>query len=132
MIKKFKGIKTQLSNIEYKFNDTIKEGFIDLEVFDKIEILEIKEDIIDFNAIRRLEFKNLEDSYLQVVFKSSIKCSESMNRQAFIDAIKKHIPMISGAIYSKISLLISNITNSTSLGVVVTPPIYNVKQVEII
>lgn len=132
MSKNFKGIKTQLYNIEYKFNEPNKDGIIDLEVLDKIEILEIKEDIIDFNVIRKLDFKNIQDSYLQVVFKSSIKCSQNMSKQDFIDAIKKHIPMISGAVFGKISLLISNITNSTPLGVIVTPPVYNVKEIEVI
>ena len=131
MSKKFKGIKTFLKEITYNLDEPEKDGMIDIDVFDKIEILEIKEDIITFNVIRNLKFKPLAESYINVVFRTSIKTTDLMNKQQFIDSVKKGIAILNAAVYSKISITISNITNYSVLGPIITSPIYNTKEIEI-
>ena len=131
MNKQFQGIKTHLNNINFNFEKPEKNGYIDIEIIDKIKIIEINNDIVDFNVIRDLKFKSLVNSYIHVVFESSIKSTEIITKEEFIEAVKKDVSMISGAVFTKISLLIANVTNMSPLGTIITPPVYNMKEIEI-
>ena len=131
MSKRFKGIKTELQNLEYNFNAPSKDGVIDINYKDSIEILEIREDAVDFLVIRVLNFKSLENSSLKVAFKASIKTSEKLTKEEFKKCFDEEIPMINAVVFNRISLLIANVTNASSIGPIITPPTFIPKEIEI-
>lgn len=131
MDKKIVGIKTQLINTDYNLVEPSKGEIIDIDVEDKIEILDIKENIVNFNVIRKLNYKSLHNSYINVTFKTSIKFIENISKEEFCEILKSDVSLLSGPVYSKISLLISNITALSFLGIIVTPPTYNLNNLKI-
>ena len=125
----FLGVKTHVKNIEYNFQEPQKDGYIELEIKDEIEINEMTDEYIKTLAIRKLIFKNIENTFLNVTFDMNIKTSKPITKDSFIEKIKNGEGIISANVYSKISLLISNITNMCPLGTIITPPTYDVKEI---
>ena len=132
MNNKFKGIKTSLSNIDFAFIEPRKEETINVKISDKISIIEIKDDSIDFYASRKLDFENLNNSHLEVKFKTTILLNDTINKNEFEDILKSNNNnLLSGMVFSKISLIISNLSSQSTLGIIVTPPFYNTKELQI-
>lgn len=125
----FLGVKTHVKNIEYNFQEPQKDGYIELEIKDEIEINEMTDEYIKTSAIRKLIFKNIENTFLNVTFDMNIKISKPITKDCFIEKIKNGKGIISANVYSKISLLISNITNMCPLGTIITPPTYDAKEI---
>ena len=120
---KFVGVKSHLLAVQYNFQESNKEDMIEVTVEDTIEINEINNEFVNTVVCRKLLFNKLENTYLNVSFDMSIKLSEPITKEEFIKEIKKSQILMN--LYSKISLIISNITNMCPLGAIITPPIYH-------
>ena len=125
---KFVGLKSFLKKVNFEFKEEKdkEEGMIDLN--DKIKILSIKEDIIEFDVIRELNFGGINKSTLLVENRCNLVLKEALNKETFINEIKKGFDLLLD-VFAEISLTIANITNSSPFMTIITPPAYNKKEI---
>ncbi len=128
-MKNFKIESLVLSSIEYSFKEPNKN---EIEIFlnDKANIIEINEKNAKLLLERELRFGSKEGCGVKVSYNISVESNEIFEKSDLSKAIKEDAIELS-IVYSKISLLISEITNSCPFGVIVTPPNYDSKKIEI-
>ncbi len=126
-MKKYKNVKSILVNSLYNFNrEAVKKGAIEVAYSDKIIIKTIFNDKIMCDIERSVNLGISDDSIIKVVFEVIIAIDEPIQKQEFVEDIKKGISALSN-VYSKVSLLISEISNMSPFGAIITPPIYDKK-----
>lgn len=116
----YKRIKTELLNVNFKFIEPQKAGLVEVSVNDKIKISEILDDEIELLLTRTI-ILDKTSMCLSVDFAVSILTSKKVIKEELVADLKKGIPILSIA-YSKISMLIADITNASPMGAFITSP----------
>ena len=129
--KQYSNLNVVLTNAIYNFEKAEGELQISINTTDTISIEKISEKSFVVLASRKLCFEPLSNTYIQVTYEVQIGTNEKESVAGITQAIKEGNSAF-GAIFTKASLLISQITNEGAFGPIITVPMYNPKTVEII
>ena len=129
--KQYSNLNAVLTNATYNFEKAEGELQISIHTTDTISIEKISEKRGVVLASRKLCFEPLSNTYIQVTYEVQIGTNEKESVAGITQAIKEGNSTF-GAIFTKASLLISQITNEGAFGPIITVPMYNPKTVEII
>lgn len=117
--------KQILNNVQYNFA-TPRPETLQVTIQDDISIVEINENKATLSVSRKMQFDRDGDTYIKTNYEVGLECNELINKKELQNAIiNKHINL--AIVFSKISLIISNITSMTPFGAIVTPPSYDLK-----
>ena len=131
MNKAYKNFKSMLMVVDYHFEDDNNEKEITLDTKEKIEIKSIGDTSLLLLAERKLIFNGLTNTYLKVSYEVNISLAEKVNKEKVVSDIKKGLSIL-GAVYSDISLIIAQITDKSPFGAIISPPMYDEDEIEII
>ena len=131
MNKAYKNFKSMLMVVDYHFQDDNNEKEITLDTKEKIEIKSIGDTSLLLFAERKLIFNGLTNTYLKVSYEVNISLAEKVNKKKVVSDIKKGLSIL-GAVYSDISLIIAQITDKSPFGAIISPPMYDEDEIEII
>lgn len=129
--KQYSNVNVVLMNATYNFEKVDGELQISLNTTDTISIEKILEKSFIVYVSRRLWFEPMSNTYVQVAYEVQIATNEKESVAGITKAIKEGNSAF-GAIFTKASLLISQITNESAFGPIITVPMYNPKTVEIV
>ena len=110
-----------LKEVRYNFTKPETET-VTVSIRDNIEILAIFENQAKLEAKREMYFHPRKEPIIVVSYEVSIEHNEAITKDDLLDSLNKSINLV--PVYSKISLLISQITNMSPIGPLVTPPSY--------
>ena len=79
---------------------------------------------------RNLSFKPLVKTYVKVYYELTIETASEINKDVFFADIRKGIPLLAN-VFSHTSLVISQLTNASVFGPVITPPGYDNQKIEL-
>ena len=112
-----------LKNLQYNF-EIFSGKSISISLDDSINILDIKDKHLLLGVTRELSVKPNVDSYVKINYEVSVSFENEINRDIVMEALRNNsINLIS--VFSKISLLMTQITNLSPFGIIVTPPTYD-------
>ena len=114
---------TILREIQYKF-PKVDRKHIEISYEDKIKIIEICGNQAVINIGREMLFDSKAESYVKVDYETTIEYDEMISKDRVIKDIENKVVNLLG-VYMQISLLISQITNMSPYGPIVTPPGYD-------
>ena len=118
-----------LKKIQYDFLIPDKKT-ISISIDDFIQIVEIDEKKALVCISRELSLDRTKEIYIKISYDVSIESDEDIEKDMLIKELQsKTISMTS--VFSKISLLISQITSMSPFGIIVSPPNYNAEEVTI-
>lgn len=120
-MKKTECLSMILLSLEYVFTKPDIDKVL-ISVSDDIQIQKIDRDIVVLHLIRVLDYGPETGSFIKVTYELAIKGSKEWNKNSIRQYCNSDAPEIQRA-YAKISLLLSDITNESPFGVMVTPPI---------
>jgi len=120
----FINIKSFLTKAIFEFNEEKDEGILRINITDKINILSITSDVIEFDAIREFNLGETSKSKLLVSNRCILYVKEEIDKETLINNIRKGLDLIH-KVYADLSLTISNLTNNSPFMVMVTPPNYD-------
>ena len=120
----FINIKSFLTKAIFEFNEEKDEGTLRINIIDKINILSITSDVIEFDAIREFNLGETSKSKLLVSNRCILYVKEEIDKETLINNIRKGLDLIH-EVYADLSLTISNLTNNSPFMVMVTPPNYD-------
>ena len=129
--KQYSNVNVVLMNATYNFEKVDGELQISLNTTDTISIEKVLEKSFIVYVSRRLWFEPMSNTYVQVAYEVQISTNEKESVAGITKAIKEGNSAF-GAIFTKASLLISQITNESAFGPIITVPMYNPKTVEIV
>lgn len=112
-----------LTSVRYIFTSLNKKS-ITVSIDDQVEVKEIAEEQATLRISRELKFGDHEECTIAVEYEATLESSENLSKEMVVDHIKSDNFGIT-TVYSKISLLISELTNASPFGVIVTPPMRN-------
>lgn len=115
--------KILLTSVEYNFTKPNKND-IKISFSDEIQIRSLNENGFLLNVMRVLDFGEKTGSFIKIVFEVEFESSENYDKESISEEIKNGISKLS-PVYSRMSLLISEICNLSPFGVIITPPMYN-------
>lgn len=116
-----------LKKLEYDFEDLDRKS-ISIFIGECIKIVEIDDKKALLNVTRELRLGKETESFLKICYDVLVENDQIITKNDLLTMIKnKGIDLI--PVFSKISLLISQVTNLSPLGVIVTPPNYNSERV---
>lgn len=119
-----------LENVQYIFTKPDRKD-ISISVSDNIRVIEIHENEAVLDVERALYFDSRTESFVKVNYEIVVKYDEAIVKQDLIDALSdRNIDLT--VVYSKASLLISQITNMSPFGVIITPPSFDPKSINIV
>lgn len=119
-----------LENVQYNFTKPDRKD-ISISASDNIKVIEIHENEAILNVERALYFDSRTESFVKVNYEIVVKCDEAILKQDLLDALSsKNINLT--IVFSKASLLISQITNLSPFGVIITPPSFDSKNINIV
>lgn len=118
----YKLIDRILSKIQYEFA-VPEKGKLAIAINDSINILSIKEKQLSLAISRRMNLGGDTD-FISVSYLVTLECEENCDREAVINAIRSGITALHIS-FSKASLIISQITEASPLGVIITAPGYD-------
>ena len=129
--KQYSNLNVVLTNATYNFEKVEGEVQISLNTTDTIRIEKILEKSFVIHVSRKLSFEPINNTYVHVTYEVQIGTNEKESVAGITQAIKEGNSAFE-AIFTKASLLISQITNEGAFGPIITVPMYNPKTVEII
>ena len=129
--KQYSNVNVVLMNATYNFEKVDGELQISLNTTDTISIEKVLEKSFIVYVSRKLWFEPMSNTYVQVTYEVQIATNEKESVAGITKAIKEGNSAF-GAIFTKASLLISQITNESAFGPIITVPMYNPKTVEIV
>lgn len=122
---KFELSNMMLTKVKYNFTKPDVE-LISVSINDKINVLNISENKALLDVSRELSFGPETNSYVSVNYEVIIESDELITKESLNKAIEENkLGLVS--VYAKMSLLISQITNCSPFGIIVTPPNYRIK-----
>lgn len=114
-----------LENVQYKFTKPDRKD-ISISLIDNIKVVEIHENEAILNVERTLNFDARAESFVKVNYEIVVKNDNVIEKQDLTGALSnKKINLT--IVYSRASLLISQITSMSPFGVIITPPSYDSK-----
>ncbi len=118
-----------LTGIDYRFTKP-DSRLINISVNDIIKIASIHDKQVDIVISRTLDFGEKADTYVNIAYEVSLDCSAEMTKESAAALLMNSSDGLT-PVLSKISLLISQITNSSPFGVIITPPGYDSDEITI-
>lgn len=118
-----------LVSSEYKFTKPDPK-LISIDVYDTIKVIEIHEKGVVLSVVRELNFGEGTNSFIKVEYEANLESKSSETKENILAALNAGISELS-VVFSKISLLISQLTQASPFGVLVTAPTYNPKKAQI-
>ncbi len=119
-----------LKNVQYNFANPDRKS-ISVSVNDSIEVLEVDERNALLKVGRELSLGPDTDSYVRINYELSVENEEAITKAIILEALRNKAIRLVG-VFSKISLLMSQITNLSPFGIIVTPPTFNPEKTNII
>lgn len=130
-MKNYLKCKSVLLMCESKFINDGTAKSAELEINDSISVEKIKKETANLIVSRTINFTPLVNAYVKVAYSVNLVSDGEIDKEQLKNDLKEEIMILSN-VYSRISLLISQITNEGMFGAVITPPMYEGKQVELI
>lgn len=119
-----------LKSVQYNFANPDRKS-ISISVNDSIEVLEVDEKSALLKVVRELSLGPDTDSYVKINYEVSVENEEVLTKAIVLEALhNKTIGLV--GVFSKISLLMSQVTNLSPFGIIVTPPTFNPEKTNII
>lgn len=118
-----------LKNVQYNFTNPDRK-LISLSVYDSIKICEIFDNQAILQVNRELSYGEKTDSYIRISYEVSVANDEAVSKDNLSESLKNKSMNLS-SVFSKISLLISEITNLGIFGPLVTAPNYDPEKINI-
>ena len=118
-----------LRGVQYQFTKPEKKD-ISITVNDSIKIVGILNNEATLDITRELCFGPNTNSFVRINYEVVVAQNEPVAKQELVDALVQRNTNLA-MVYSKISLLISQITNMSPFGVIVTPPSYDPRRADI-
>lgn len=128
-MKKYHINNLTLINSEYKFTKPDPK-LISISVDDSIRVVEIQDQEVVLCVSRELNFGNGTDSFIKVEYEVNLESKGNETTESVIAALTAGVSELS-VVFSKVSLLISQLTQASPFGVLVTAPNYNPKKAHI-
>ncbi len=119
-----------LKNVQYNFANPDRKS-ISISVNDIIEVLEVDETNALLKVVRELSLGPDTDSYVRINYEVSVENEEMLTKAIILEALRNKTIGLVG-VFSKISLLMSQVTNLSPFGIIVTPPTFNPEKTNII
>lgn len=118
-----------LRGVQYHFTKPEKKD-ISISLKDSIKITGIISNEAILAITRELCFGPQADSFVKINYEVVVDQNKPVAKQELLDALVQKNTNLA-MVYSKISLLISQITSMSPFGVIVTPPNYDPKKADI-
>lgn len=118
-----------LKEVKYNFAKPERKT-LTISVNDGIEIIGILENQAILEVKRTLYFDQKKESYVDVSYEVILEHNGIITNENLLESLKNRTINLVTA-YSKISLLISQITNMSPLGAIVTPPNYDNEKISV-
>ena len=112
-----------LKDAQYKFEE-VDRKYIEITFEDKIKIVEIDGNRAVVKIGRELLFDSKAESYVKANYEATLEYDEQISKERVMKDIESKVVNLFG-VYVQISLLISQITNMSPYGPIVTPPGYD-------
>ena len=128
MKKNYKSMNGFLVKLDYNFEELKNLTTINIETKDIIRLNEVSDKSINFSVKRNMVFTPFTNTYIKVEFNVTTDLTSPINKETFFEDIKTGLPQLT-SIFSKISLVISELTNMSPFGALITSPMYNNKEV---
>lgn len=120
-MKKTELLSMILISLEYVFTKPDIDKVV-ISVSDDIQIQKTDRDVVVLHLIRVLDYGPETGSFIKVTYELAIKGQKEWDEDSIRKYCNSDAPEIRRA-YSKMSLLLSAITNESPFGVMVTPPV---------
>ncbi len=118
-----------LNNAQYNF--CANEKAVKISVNDSVEIVAILKKKAMLKVMRELTLGSDNDSYVRISCEVVIENDEEPTKEIIISSLRNGSIILVGA-FSKMSLLMSQITNLSPIGTIITPPTYNPERINIL
>lgn len=118
-----------LNNAQYNF--CANEKAMKISVNDSVEIVAILKNKALLKVMRDLTLGSDNDSYVRISCEVVIEHDEELTKEIIISSLRNGSIVLVGA-FSKISLLMSQITNISPIGTIITPPTYNPERINVL
>lgn len=127
-----KYLSSDYTLVKVEYNFTNKEGVnaIDIETNEKVKIADIEEKRVLLQIERTVCFLPLENTFVRVVFEVRVETSKKVTKDEIVKDIKANENLLGGA-FSDASLAIAAITSLSPFRTVITPPLYDVKEITV-
>lgn len=127
-----KYLSSDYTLVKVEYNFTNKEGVnaIDIETNEKVKIADIEEKRVLLQIERTVCFLPLENTFVRVVFEVRVETSKTVTKDEIAKDIKANENLLGGA-FSDASLAIAAITSLSPFRTVITPPLYDVKEITV-
>ena len=127
-----KYLSSDYTLIKAEYNFTNKEGVttIDIETNEKVKIVDIEEKRVLLQIERTVAFLPLENTFVRVIFEVRVETSKKVTKDEIAKDIKAGENLLGGA-FSDASLAIAAITSLSPFRTVITPPLYDVKEITV-
>ena len=127
-----KYLSSDYTLVKVEYNFTNKEGVnaIDIETKEKVKIADIEEKRVLLQIERTVCFLPLENTFVRVVFEVRVETSKKVTKDEIAKDIKANENLLGGA-FSDASLAIAAITSLSPFRTVITPPLYDVKEITV-
>ena len=119
-----KNIYFLLNKANYHYNPDPNNRRVTLNIEDKVSIDEISDKKIMMIVSRKLFSSNTENLLVEVEFCVNFETTSSFSVQELEDSIHMGTPLLSN-VFSRISVVISSMTNYSIWGPIVTKPDYD-------
>ena len=126
----FTGMNATLINAQFNFNVTKKINQISVDQVDEIVIGKIQEHNFGLIITRRLSISQIDQVLAEATFNVRIDIESTETTSSITDKIKDGMPIL-GNVFSRISLVISQITSQSPYGPIITVPVYDKNKVVI-
>ena len=130
MNNKYIKIKSDLYKCEFNYEKEENVNSVEIAFDDKLILNKIEENKIRAKLQRNLSFKPLVQTYVKVYYELTIETASEINKDTFFADIRKGIPLLAN-VFSRTSLVISQLTNASVFGPVITPPGYDNHKIEL-
>ena len=124
----FTSMNATLINAQFNFNVAKKTSQISIDQIDEIVIRKIQEHHFGLVITRRLSISQIDQVLAEAVFNVRIDTDNTETVSSITQKIKDGMPIL-GNVFSRISLVISQITSQSPYGPVITVPSYDKNKV---
>lgn len=118
-----------LNNAQYNF--CANEKTMKISVNDSVEIVIILKRKALIKVMRVLTLEPTNDSYVKLSCDVVLEKEEEFSKEDITSSLRNGSINLVGA-FSKMSLLMSQITNMSPIGTIITPPTYNPERINIL
>ena len=127
----FTGMNANLIKAQFNFNVVKKANQISVDQTDEIIIGKIYEHYFELSVTRRLSLSQTGQILVQATFNVRIDTENTENVDSITEKIRGDLPMLVN-VFSRISLVISQMTSHSQYGPLITVPAYDKNKISIL